>query len=498
MEHRLWHRAAFALLGSVAVAACSSSTEPGARAASIEAVSSTTISGSAGQPAPQSPTVRVLASDGSRVQGAIVRFRVTAGLGTLEFSDVTSDANGLASSGTWTLGPQPGDQTVTASVDGVTPSIIFTSNTGPGPPSQVAIVSGSGQEAEPGTALPTNLTVRVRDAFDTPIPNQSVTFSIAAGGGTIAGAASTTATTDAEGVATAGPWVLGSSPGANLITAQAGTATAQFTATGLGPCDVQPLITLGTTGGTIAGTDCVVNAINRDNYRFTVTAGQAILVELTGTFDTFLNLTTTAGVPLARDDNGGAGTNSTLRFVPSTSGMIVIGAGAAAPGETGSYSLTVSTTTQVSDGCGPPTYLQFGVSTAQTIAEADCGDPAADEFWVYIQANTAARITMASPIDAYLFVTTPEGVTVEVDDAYLDDIEVYDVTPSATSGGFYRIRASSWGIVFEDVDPELDLGPYTLTVSAPTASASASISRDPSYSKAAVREAAIDAKRRLK
>ena len=64
--------------------------------------------------------VSVLDQNGSAFAGAVVRFSVTVGGGTLSSTTATTDANGRARS-TLTLGDDPGTNTVTATVEGLEP-----------------------------------------------------------------------------------------------------------------------------------------------------------------------------------------------------------------------------------------------------------------------------------------------------------------------------------------------------------------------------------------
>jgi hypothetical protein len=80
------------------------------------------------------------------------------------------------------------------------------------------MVGGDGQFGPAGTELPEPASVRLLDADDLPVPGMPVTFSVVAGGGSIA---PSTAFTGDDGVAQA-TWVLGPEPGANRVQAEAG------------------------------------------------------------------------------------------------------------------------------------------------------------------------------------------------------------------------------------------------------------------------------------
>lgn len=91
-------------------------------------------------------------------------------------------------------------------------------------PTQAQPVAGDGQSGAVGAALGTALRVRVVDRLGAPIPGVTVTFTVGAGGGTLATA---TAVTGPDGVAT-NNWTLGPVAGTN-------TVTASFPGTSLAP-----------------------------------------------------------------------------------------------------------------------------------------------------------------------------------------------------------------------------------------------------------------------
>lgn len=112
---------------------------------------------------------------------------------------------------------------------------------GPPPPSQtpanLQAAAGDGQSATAGGAVPIRPAVRVTDAEGQPVRNVSVSFAITGGGGTVSGSP---ATSDANGVATVGSWILGSAPGSNELTAQVGSLpSVTFTATGVSGFNIE-------------------------------------------------------------------------------------------------------------------------------------------------------------------------------------------------------------------------------------------------------------------
>ena len=81
----------------------------------------------------------------------------------------------------------------------------------------LAVDAGNNQTGTSGSALATNPSVLVRNADGAPVAGVTVFFSVMTGGGTVA---SPSAVSNAQGIATAGDWVLGPSSGTQLLSAQ--------------------------------------------------------------------------------------------------------------------------------------------------------------------------------------------------------------------------------------------------------------------------------------
>ncbi len=143
--------------------------------------------------------------------GVEVTFSVASGDGTLSEVSVTTDSNGRAES-TLTLGPNPGTNTVEATVTGIEEKRTFTAE-GNRIPKTLQIISGKDQEGLPGTTLEKPFVVEVRDQTDKPLPGVEVTFTVTAGGGTVQ---PEIATTDENGRAES-TLTLGSTPGTNTV-----------------------------------------------------------------------------------------------------------------------------------------------------------------------------------------------------------------------------------------------------------------------------------------
>ena len=139
---------------------------------------------------------------------------------------VTSGVDGGASV-LWTLGPTAGEQTVTASVQGVDP-VEFSATAEPGPPVAVVVAGGDGQIGPPDGTLSAPLVASVVDQYRNPLSGQTVDWSVSAGGGRLS---SSSGRTDGSGT-TSTTLTLGSTLGFNTVTASS---------TALGPSDFHAL-----------------------------------------------------------------------------------------------------------------------------------------------------------------------------------------------------------------------------------------------------------------
>ncbi|MDX2194377.1 MAG: PQQ-dependent sugar dehydrogenase [Gemmatimonadales bacterium] len=165
------------------------------------------------------PAVRVSAADNSGVAGMVVTFSVVSGGGTLAQPVDTTDADGIARVGSWTLGPAAGAQVLSARTPGL-PEVTFTATATPaaGQGTLTAAANVDNQSGPPGQPLAAELAVVVRNAVNAPASGVTVTFAVTEGGGALE---RTSATTDAQGRASAGRWTLGPAAGVQRVTASA-------------------------------------------------------------------------------------------------------------------------------------------------------------------------------------------------------------------------------------------------------------------------------------
>ncbi|HKW40094.1 MAG TPA: Ig-like domain-containing protein [Gemmatimonadales bacterium] len=188
----------------------------------------------AGTNVPIPPSVIVRDAGGHPVPGVAVTFAVASGGGSLTSPTQTTDASGIASVGSWTLGTVAGPNTLAATSGTLTGSpVTFTATGTAGNPGSIAANGGNNQTATVNTAVTTPPSVIVKDANGNAVSGVSVGFAVASGGGSITGP---TAVTNANGIATVGSWTLGTAAGTNTLTATTPGLVGNpvtFTATGV-------------------------------------------------------------------------------------------------------------------------------------------------------------------------------------------------------------------------------------------------------------------------
>jgi adhesin/invasin len=168
----------------------------------------------AGSAVAVAPSVRVVDASGNPVSGVGVAFAVASGGGSVAGASATTDASGVAAVGSWTLGATAGANTLTASSTGLA-SVAFGATGVAGAAAAIAVHSGDGGSAQVGTTR--TLEARVTDANGNPVQGTTVSWAVAAGGGSLGAPSSTT---DAAGVASA-TWTFGTTAGAQGATASA-------------------------------------------------------------------------------------------------------------------------------------------------------------------------------------------------------------------------------------------------------------------------------------
>ena len=154
------------------------------------------------------PSVRAVDVYGNGVPGVTVTFATTAGNGVLTGATQLTNADGVATVGSWTLGTLAGDQTLRASAATNNISATLTARAIGGAAASIAIVEGDAQKGSIGKRLCVSPTVKVLDQYGNPVGQVAISFTPSAGSGTVA--VSTVLTDATTGKATVGAWTLGS------------------------------------------------------------------------------------------------------------------------------------------------------------------------------------------------------------------------------------------------------------------------------------------------
>lgn len=414
-------------------------------ATTITANSSTTLTAAAGAAVGEAPSVLVRDQRGAPMSGVPVGFAITGGGGSVAQGSAATNAAGIATAGSWTLGAAAGSNTLVASTGTLT-AVTFTATATAGAAAVIAKTAGDAQNATAGSAVAVAPSVTVRDANGNPVSGVSVIFSVGTGGGTVTGG---TQTTNASGAATVGTWTLGPSAGANTLIASAGSLTpVTFTATGTVSvaCTTTTPYAFGSVAdGTLSTSDCrLPDGSYIDFYTTSVpTAGGYLFNQSAATFDAFLVLYAPSGAPVGINDDFGAGQNSTIKVL-LPSGNYVLGATSFDPTTTGAYTLSSSATSSSIDTC-EEVFIVPGITTAQTLLGSDCviGPYYSDDVYVLLSAGQTITVSMNSTaFDTYLEIYGASGLLLDNDnrDASTTDAQLIFTAPA---NGVYLIGPTS-------------------------------------------------------
>jgi hypothetical protein len=206
----------------------------------------------------QQPVIQLRDSNNNAVatSGVMVTAAIASGAGTLGGSPVaTTDAAGVATFTDLSIAGTAGAHTLSFTSGALTAATSSSIDITAGAATQVAINAGNNQSATIGTAVAVAPSVLVRDASLNPVAGVSVTFAVASGSGSLSG--SGTVTTNASGIAMSPAWTLGTTAGANTLTATAAGLTGSpvtFTATATAGAATQLTITTQPSATAVSGT----------------------------------------------------------------------------------------------------------------------------------------------------------------------------------------------------------------------------------------------------
>jgi adhesin/invasin len=281
----------------------------------------------AGSAVAVAPSVLVTDASGNPVSGIVVTFSVYSGGGSITGASATTSAAGIATVGSWTLGPSAGTNTLRATRSGLTGSpLTFTATGVAGPAAKIVLNAGNTQSATVNTAVATAPSVKVTDSNNNPVSGVAVTFAVASGGGSITGAS---ATTSAAGIAAVGSWTVGTTAGSNTLTATSpglSGSPVTFSATGVAGAASMYVVTASTYTPT-AGTTVAITAQLADTYGNAVkTSGISVTFSKTGTGGSLSGTN-----PVSTNSNGIA----TINLVTGTTAGVTYTVTATSTGRTG-------------------------------------------------------------------------------------------------------------------------------------------------------------------
>jgi hypothetical protein len=136
------------------------------------------------------PVLQLLDADANPVEraGVVITVQIAAGGGSLGgTTSVPSDAGGVVTFTDLSIRGSPGLRTLLFAADAFASIVSAPVAVGVGAATSIAVASGGGQSATVNTAVATPPAAIVRDANGTPVVGIPVTFSVASGGGSVAG-----------------------------------------------------------------------------------------------------------------------------------------------------------------------------------------------------------------------------------------------------------------------------------------------------------------------
>jgi hypothetical protein len=132
-----------------------------------------TQTGVAGTAVATPPSVKVTDQFGNPVQNVLVTFAVASGGGSVTGQAANTNATGIATVGSWTLGKTAGANSLTATASGL-PAVTFSATGTPGAASQIKFTN-TGPTLAAGQTF--KFTTQVLDANNNVVPSSTVAFS---------------------------------------------------------------------------------------------------------------------------------------------------------------------------------------------------------------------------------------------------------------------------------------------------------------------------------
>lgn len=288
-------------------------------------------------------------------------------------------------------------------------------------PATLTKVAGDNQSAVVGNAVATAPLVAVLDSGNTPVPGVAVTFTVASGGGSVSGGSQTSAAGTGQAAATS--WTLGTTAGANTLTAASEGASTTFTATG----------TPGAATKLIFSTQPTNSPTGAPLTTFRVAVA-----------DANDNVVTTAAHAITVSKASGPGTIGGTQTISAVNGVATFSA--VTLSATGVYTLTATATS-----LAPATsnaFAMFGPATKLGFTTQPVGGTAGQTmtaFRVAIQDAAGNTVTTATNTVTIALSTGSFGAGSTVSTAAVAGVATFS-NVSIAAAGTYTIGASATGL----------------------------------------------------
>ena len=236
-----------------------------------------------------------------------------------------------------------------------------------------------------------------------------------------------------------------------------------------------------TVDGAITATDCNAGGYYNDFYLISPTAQTGMTINMTGNFDTWIDMYLDNGSQLLpigfHDDIAPANLNSRLQIIAAP-GDYVIAPNTASQGVTGTYTLTSASHAASASGC-EQLFVTYGVVLDDNIAAADCADASGvgsygDSLKIIVINGQVIKIAQRSTVvDPYLrlfhvIFRSGQGDSLEL------VAENNDSSVGVTKSYISHLVPGSPGaaarlyVIFAGTNGTAQTGAYTLDISANT------------------------------
>jgi len=213
--------------GALSVVAMAANVSPGPMVGLVTV--STTVTGVVGSTLSTPASVKAVDKYGNGVPNIFVQFAMWAGNGSITGNRQATNENGIATVGSWKLGPLSGQQSIRADdhITGATTMVHATAL--PAPASQFVVIDGNAQTGQAGKRLCTSPIIAVRDQYGNGIGQIPIVFTPGAGSGTVTEAS--VVSNAGNGYAAVGTWTLSGSVTQTLVVTSPAVPGASLTLT---------------------------------------------------------------------------------------------------------------------------------------------------------------------------------------------------------------------------------------------------------------------------